>query len=380
MSRSLKQRGTLQSVADAATLSATYAPGSVPSIITGTHTKGYDQKRNLYNLQPKHLRKTRSQLAAARAGLGLCKISILGDSTDAGETATPFGTNAPPVRFRNALKDVGYPVAGTGLVLNRNGASGNDSRWGASGTWTTYTQIFDYATTDGNTKTFTSDLPGTVVEVTYNSSNVGTFEVQIDGGAIDTVTIDGVPENKTWTKTGLANTTHTVVVRHKSSTLGILLSGVCVRATTGLLVSSYGVGGSKSAEWEANSGVGYANVAKTYGADLYILNVLTNDVTQAVTAATYKTNMQSIITRLVATGADLLLVSNVPRGDANSDTAHRIKLYELADENDLPLLDLGDRWGTHAIASTLGMMSDYAHPNAKGYAEKGQAYASVFIG
>lgn len=359
---------------------ATFAPGAVPTYITGSHPLGYDRRTNAYNLKPKHLRKTRARLAAARLGTGLCRINWNGTSLVAGEPATPFKDNAPAVRLRNSLAALGYAVAGTGLVLDRNGASGNDGRVSASGTWSLVgaSGIFSTSTQDGAWKQFASDLTGTIAEVLIRDSGTGQVKVTIDGVDVETITGGGTNADIIKSYTGLSDATHTIRFTKVGTTAGPAIGGWGVRKTSGLLISSIGVGGSTSADWAFANTISPGRITIAYGpADLHIIDVITNDVLQSVAVATYKTNMQAEITEKVATGADVLLIADLPKGGTD-DAAYRTALYELADTNDLPLLDLRDRWGTADLALTLGMMqNDKIHATALGYVDKAAAVHSL---
>jgi hypothetical protein len=71
-------------------------------------------------------------------------------------------------------------------------------------------------------------------------------------------------------------------------------------------------------------------------------------------------DIQAMITPLVAVG-DVLLMTPVP-GSGVTSTAHNQALYEVADTNDLPLLDLNDRWGSQATMNGYGAVLRRAAP------------------
>ncbi len=48
--------------------------------------------------------------------------------------------------------------------------------------------------------------------------------------------------------------------------------------------------------------------------------------------------------------------------------AYRNAYYEVADEQDVPLLDLGGAWKDFATANALGMFADVIHPGNRGSA------------
>lgn len=362
---------------------AIYSPSGVPSYISGRHPRGFDPKLSTYNLDARHFRKLRGALQTAKTGAGICKVSWCGTSLVAGEGATPFKDNAPPVRLRSALATAGFAAAGTGLVLNRNGASGNDGRITASGTWSVQSSgIFDASTEDGAYKQFTSDLPGTVVDVLLRDSGTGQVKVTIDGVDVETITGTNSGAQALKSYTGLSDTTHVVRVTKIGTTAGPWVGGFCVRRATGLLVSSLGVGGSFAYDWDFSAAYAPRDVAVGYGADAFIYDVMTNDAgSNTYTPAQYRKWQRSNLTALRATSGtpDILLVADIPRGGGREDAAWRTVLYDLADEFDYPLVDLRHRWGSYTIANGLSMMSDSIHANAKGYADKGQALSSVLL-
>ena len=114
--------------------------------------------------------------------------------------------------------------------------------------------------------------------------------------------------------------------------------------------------------------------------DLRIANHMLNDVTALTNLETFKTQWQTYIDRVKSTSAELILVVNHRPGGSylNTDVPYRTTLYELADENDLPLVDFGDRLGTYTQAQTLGQMNDGLHGNAVGYFDEATALFNVF--
>lgn len=374
---------TVAGSTDSSTKAASTAFVQAVAAALGTAVAATYVTKAVHNLKPSHLGKTRARLAAAVAGTGLARISFWGDSITAGETAAPFAVNSPTVRFRDILAAAGYPIGGTGVVLSHNGQSGQDSRITTTGTgWTTYGQVIDYSQASGATRTFTSDQAGTIAELYYNDTNTGSFQWAVDGGAPQTVTLGATLTNKTATITGLPNTTHTITVTNTAVGYTVLINGFAIRSATGVVVDNWGVGGSNSADWASTAAgglaAGQAAISTATNPDLIVINIMANDVLGNVGDTTFKTNMQAVITRALTLGTpDVLLVANVPNGVAD-DTVYRARLYELATTNDLPLLDLQDRWGTATAAAALNLFSaGNLHPNPAGYADMGAAFAGV---
>lgn len=348
----------------------------------------YDGVRNTYNFKSSQFLKVRGAIGKAIGGTGLASIAALGTSIAAGQGAAA-GSTSYPVRLRQLFSAAGVPIAGTGNVLCHHGDTTADARWAFAGGWvkfnpgpTSRTVLYS-ATSNGSTATFTSDLPGTVVELRYSNASVA-FEVAIDGGAPVTVTPSGGTSLGTYTVSGLADTTHTVVVTRTTGAL--YLVGANVRKTTGLQIHNVGLGGARVSD---------LSLAQPYDArslvrdvlvpDLAIVNVMTNEAYTEVSAATFKINLDAMLTSLNNASIPMLLVAEIPAGgtttpsgNAMNLTAYRTALYELAITFDLPVIDLFERWGgTYSAANGAGMMADAFHPNAAGYGDYASAILSV---
>lgn len=90
-----------------------------------------------------------------------------------------------------------------------------------------------------------------------------------------------------------------------------------------------------------------------------------NDATSGTAVATYKAQMQAAVTAAKSNGASVVLVTSAPSAAADV-TLYTKALYELADSNDLPLVDLQDLIGGQPAANALGLYNDPTHPNAAG--------------
>ena len=121
-------------------------------------------------------------------------------------------------------------------------------------------------------------------------------------------------------------------------------------------------------------------------ADLVILNVGINDWDAAVTAATYTTNVQALITAIkTGSSADILMMTPPPTNTTSASTTAQQNLitamYSLAQSNNIPLVDIWARWQSYAVAQPLGFYADtFTHPNALGYSDLAQAIKNVLLG
>lgn len=349
--------------------------------------KPYVGDRNLYNLKASHLFKLRAAIGKAIGGTGLAKIACMGTSIAAGQGALA-GSTSYPVRLRQLLAATGVPIAGTGLVPCHHGDTPADARWAyPSGPWAKFnpgptdrTMLY-YSNASGAQAVFTSDLTGTAVDVYYSNASGG-FTVSIDGGAAVAVTAAGGTTIGVYTVTGLADTTHTVTIARTSGS--VYLVGAQVRKASGLLVSNIGLGGARVSDLYLAQPYDAYNVVRTnLVPDLCIINVMTNEAYTGVSAATFKANLDGILSGYAAAAIPVLLVGEIPAGGttvggvAMDLTAFRTALYELAVARDLPLIDLFERWGSFTAANGAGMMSDPFHPNAAGYGDYARAVAAA---
>lgn len=357
------------------TINAPYAAApATPASYTAGHATGvYDQRLCAYNFKPSNTRNLRAALGKAKAGTASCRLGFAGDSTTAGYTAVA-STQSAPVVIRDLLEKFGLPVMGTGPVVgNPGGGPGGflDTRWAFTGTWTTQSSNnnFLYQTVvSGATATFTSDKVGTVVELRY-MNNGGPFTYSIDGAAAVTVTPTGAGTLASVLVTGLANTTHALLIT-TTSTTAFYLCWADVRQTAGVLIANFGVCSSNTTDWTNGNFYYPGNMLTDWAPNCTFLDLGINDVGGSVPTATIKANLQTLISKFQGTGDVILLTSN-PHQSLDFSAINQAK-YELAVTNDIPLIDTMARFESYAVSNPLGLYNDAAHPSPAGYAEKGR--------
>jgi lysophospholipase L1-like esterase len=384
MSRALSQRSTLQVPSE----SGIYNRSGLPTNV-GLRTRAFDKPRSLYNVKGTNTFAIKAALASALNGDTLETIMFAGDSKTAG-----FGTNAGasingaksmPGWFRQLMAARGYSVAGTGLVFcNQNPGSGTgDTRWTFTGTWTSTGVNVNFASSivTGSTATFTSDVAGTVVEI-WSLSNSGPFTYAIDGGSAVSVTPSGSNTTHLTTVSGLANTTHTVVITTTSTTNTYVLA--CnVRKTTGLQVTNNAICGSTSSNWTTGTWYNSNNIAKLAPASAFFISLGTNDARTGVTVASYYASMSTLVSGQIALGRQGGII--VPSPTSTVDISATLwnqyvsAMYDLADAYDLPLVDLTDVYGTYAAANAKGLFFDSLHEKEKGYGVNAAAVIGAFV-
>jgi hypothetical protein len=353
--------------------SGSFASATVPATVTGSRVNGYDRRLNIYNLKPKHLRRTHAALGRAYNGYGSCSIAIVGDSTDAGIGTNSASNDSWPGRLKKNLVNVGAFNGGTGFVVGAPNAPGVDNRWTLGAGWAAWGDGSSALANDTtlNPATFVSDSNGTIVKVLYGAG-LGAFTVQIDGGSIVTIpSAAGTTGTPTiYQVSGLTNAPHTVVINSTAVGTYPMILGVSVEQSSGLVIHNLGIGGGHSALLTNPSPWFPGNLASSaaLAADLVVQGFMINDSNDAVPVATYKSNVLSGVAILQSRGADLILRTPMPVSGTDL-TPYIQALYEIADQADLPLIDLNDRAGTWTLSNGNGIMSDNFHPNAFGYAD-----------
>jgi lysophospholipase L1-like esterase len=371
-------------------LSSTYAvgPGQSPFLPgPSSLTRRYDPATCLYGMTGANFKHARGKLGLAASGQGLCRVVAVGDSLTEGYQATT-STQSYPVALRSIMATAGYPAGGTGVVQLQNNTTA-DARWGTiPGAWTVFqgktTQTnFLQCVTNASTITFTSDLAGTVAEVWYLGTSAA-FDVSIDGGAASTVTPSGASATLSYVVTGLANATHTIAITTKG-TAATFIVGAQVRSTSGLSISNAGINSTKASDW--NLTVSYYTqgpVTASYGCDLAIIELGSNDVLAGISEATFKTNMAAVIAQYKTATCDVLLLHPTPANNINWADTTKINsrtFYQIADTAGVPLLDLNDRWQDYTTQFGTGLMNaDGIHCTAGGYYDVAIAVARVLAG
>lgn len=353
------------------------------SVTTRSRPNAYRPDRNAYNFKGSNTRKLRASLAKAAQG-SVQHWVVIGDSIPAGymgDGASPIidATKAWPRIMRSHIAAQGIPVGGTGFVPTSDTQVAFDSRWSVTGTWSVNTSGYMSTVQNGATATFVSDTAGTQVDVYYYGTG-GAFTVNIDGLGAVTPTAGATLIPMKYTVTGLANTTHTVVIT-ASNTTARYITGASVTGASGLVVSNLALSGSTSAQWADSTTVGFPNNARV-GAlavssitpDVVFLELGGNDHLQSVSSAAFKASMTTLRTQF--SSSDVILVA-IPSWTYMLDDH-----YDLADSLDVPLIDWFDRYGGGGSGQPLnnnGLITDTLniHPNQAWHLDAGRNIGSL---
>lgn len=384
------------------------APIMSPSAVTGL-TKVYRPAVQAYNVTGSSMGFWRAALARQRNEGARAKAFCAGDSTTLGIGLTGASTNYyiksyPPrlltllqskwgtVRrgpsWANGTNDTARVTLGTGWSTTSTRAGNAPSAangLGGGGMWR-----------QGSSPVGTLDFaPGytcDTFEIYYLSgSGNGSFSWAIDGGS--TTTINAATGSQTVSVATVTTTsgTHTLNLKEVSGAANII--GVGARLSTdlgGIELTWQGVSSTTTDYWGNGSvnAFGSQNALAAYDPDLLILGLGLNDSHSVLAGSpsVYKTNLEYIVDQQRANLGDVLLV--LPwKSDAVNQldfTPFRQAAYEVADDKDVALLDLGDRWPSvpaTAVAEPYALMnSDHIHGTERGYWDMAQAVADVLTG
>lgn len=352
------------------------------------------------------LKKWRVALAKVQTKAANAKIAIIGDSCDTGyNTATAnswtggkaFSTSDLLARVLNGM---GIPVGigssfGSAFATNFATFLLYDPRWTATnmgihglatatcggqplapagaGAWT-----FNFTPTDTTGAALSYDT----AELYYmQNTTYSSFSMSLDGvGAVSTLS-SGTGALAKLTITGtlaahVVNLSGTATALNDGHVLGVNCYNSAVKQVfiQNWSFSGATAAGATAASWSNNTQYYSCINGITFMApDLSIIKLGLNDITAAYSVATFTAGLQTLITACLATGSVILVVPNV---STTSDVAPYISsIYQLAATNNVPIVDIYNRWTSYAQAQADGFMnSDPIHPNKTGYQDVVNAY------
>lgn len=361
----------------------------------------------LQNINASRLPKWRAAVGKVRSGTANARILCLGDSTTLGVwsagglTTGNMKPNAYPWQLANMLNAVGinahansfFGVGKGGTLITAPSNAVNDSRvtfgsgWAALATETVGGNYIIATGTTGNLA-FTPTMNVDTFNIFYpiKTSGFGKFNANINGGAATVFNQTGGASTSAYTVGTLTTTLGNNTLNINFDTApNAVIGGVEAYDSSKKWVSVMNAGRSGARASDLLAGDVMRNLPGL-GADLHIINLGVNDWLGAVSVATFRANIQSIITTCKATG-DVVLVSPFPSqvggtyvGPAQSvQDQYVAALQELAISNNVPLVDVYNRFSSYSVSNANGMYGDGAHPNAIGYADAACAIFNAIV-
>lgn len=377
--------------------------GDVPAWSTNKST--WDASRGLYNWKPGNRRRWDQALAKGQAGVKQAHIATHLDSISHGVGATfPWAQKGYAGRLRTML-DAKYGVAGSGVIIP----------WAGSD-WTQYDPRLTKTAGAGNTPAGfekgiykkgalridqsapNAGLNGARLKITdlycdrlfiHTAATTTAYSVVVDRGTPQEQALAHTAMNEEY-KVGNQSIrsaaiplgTHTVEI-YGATLIDVL--GVEGRVSSGAVrVSNLAYPGMAMADAvmtdDVTGNFGMAVAFDMVGADLNIIMPGTNDWQGHVPVATYKARLINYITRAQwnprqdRAGGDVLLVapaqplySMYPLDKVQTPALPEYlrATYEVADQLNVPLLDLAYAWKDYASSTVF--FHDGLHPSDSGH-------------
>lgn len=240
------------------------------------------------------------------------------------------------------------------------------------------------------TATLTYTVIGTDVDVIYGRGPAtGTIGVSIDGGAVTNIstfnagTIVGVRQRFSLGASG----THTVTITHVSGSAGFI-EGLDVfdgDTTTGTVVHRVGGTGFSTFEWQNfASPHWWAQSMAAFSPHLVIISQGANDMAEGRTTAQFKTDLQTVITRIrdAVSGVDpdfVLHAIYAPTGTDATWPNYVQAMREVADADTKVSFFDQSAYMPSGTDNTLALTTDGSHPTAKGAAFMAENLAAFLL-
>jgi hypothetical protein len=376
------------------------------SVWSGTAWATVNGGSGVSNLTAQNTQKLRAGIARVRANLGTLKVAYLGDSTSLGDYAVTgnvfAGAHAlmPATQLASILSGRGLPAQADNFFGNGNiGTPATYTAFYPAVVFTNYvanaagvTSLGDFsfsATTSGASIVYTPVTAFDTIDIyTLNLTTLGSFTVNVDGGAtLATISTSTTPA---YTKNTVSCTlgTHTINIATTSATQSFI-NGITVRSSVTARAEIYTIG------WSAGTAANHATTIGNYrpllalpvvAPDVTFINLTINDISGATNLTSYTNSLQSLITAAQLSGDCILMVGS-PGSSANftdgTAAAYINTVYSLAATNNIPVLDITQRWVSYAVANAVMPYGDNSfppprHPSGIGYADIASAMSLFF--
>lgn len=237
--------------------------------------------------------------------------------------------------------------------------------------------------TDTAAMTITVANADTCKLATLKNAGLGSMTYTVDGGAPQTLDQNAAAAFLETTIALGSVGAHTIVLNRVAGSVFVIGFRAYDSTTRAMDIINIGRGSSLAATWVVatvpyNIRPVYANFA--LGASLVVPKLMTNDCAADTLEATYKPQIQTLITDGLVGGASMMLMTGSPTNPSTDALAKQLKfrqwLKDLAMTNGLPLLDLY-AWETYAANVTNNFMWDNRHKNKAGYAAEGLFVANT---
>ena len=352
---------------------------------------------SIFNLKASNTARLRAGMAAAAAGVRNCLFGIWAPSTGAGQSTgggTSQAVNAWPMQLARRLQ-------AAGINAGANGFFGDKGNWGgAQGIASVLAGDFRLSIADGTTiggsqafggnaflfaavpgrLSFTPQNPVTRFEVAWrDNASARSFNATIDAGPAALISTTGVAALRRTLLAAVPLGMHTVNFDWVAGNVTVIGCHAYNDANGRKEISilNGGISGAPSARFnaETDAAVGLTATLAAYQFDAaFYDDAPINDWRNGVSVAASKANATAWVQKVKAANVDPVLITplwdNGTLGLTAQQNSYAAMLFEVALEQDVPLIDIRAAWESYALASAKGWYSDSIHPAFAGYAGK----------
>jgi lysophospholipase L1-like esterase len=354
--------------------------------------------RYVRNNRPATAATWNAKAAAVRSGTSRALIACIGDSVTfgfgagAGDATTNARIASYPARMAAKMAAAGLPAINESFFSNMASPAitpaimaGYDSRLAVGAGWVSDT---NNPTAGGqcwrndstlNALSFTPTIPvDTFIVWYYTEPTFGDFTLDVDGAGQTAHSQNVAKSFAKLTKT-VALGTHTLNIKRTAGNVrfgGVIAYNSAARAVD---VINLGYSGSTTAIWaDATDPWSPLNALGALAPDLTIIKLGINDFNTSVPLATFKANLNTIITRARLSGDVILCFPN----QTNSQTPEYQDSYadamrDVAEAANVRLVDQYNALGSYAALNAAGKMFDGLHPKAVPYDDEAARLASA---
>lgn len=327
------------------------------------------------------------------AGARNTRLAFMGDSTMRGtdELATPYNAqfgNATPMKLAPLLQSAGIAAgannlfgSGTTTIADLKLRDGRFNHSGAAvfgGVQTQGGSDFNFPTA-ASTISFTPQGNVTKFDIYWRDAAVGrNFSWAVDGGGATTINSSGVAAMRKTTVSAGAAGVHTLSLAWVAGSVNLF--GIDAYDDTAGRVEvsclNWGVNGGTTSTMIGNVGPpngGRLQFITSFPPDLVIGELgIVNSWRNSMSVATAKAEMTTLVQAVKAAGSDFMFLTPPYDGSvlglAANQNAYVDAMYEIAVSEDVPLIDIRQKWLSFANQTTLGLTGDNVHPTiAAGY-------------
>ena len=352
----------------------------------------------IYNFRLNQFATWQAALARVSGASGRARFIAVGESVVRGEYAGDTGqwdnakANSWTSKLRDYLSGLGYPAVTEDLFSSGGNAGvvpmsalrnvykpgfNAASGWAQSGS-TGFGGCLLINSTDGNALTFTPQVDVDTFEIwDITSASAGVIQYNVDGGANTTLTQTDatVTLRRTQIDAGTPGA-HTLNISRVSGT-GFLIGVRAWNSEAPAIDFINGGRGGATAALLNNSAAVFAYkphlTTLAASADAIGIQCTINDTIAGTVGTTYKSGMNGVIAACKSGGASVFLMTGNPVNTANAtdevQQQFRQYCYDLADENDIGLIDLHQIYQNYATMQANGFATNALHPNKAFYAD-----------